>query len=243
MRKNKKFLVVISLAALTILIIPLVAAVAAQVSDREPFGIRVSPPKWNGEPGKIIPDSYLANGEKFFGDYEKNFCLGYLVNFKTETLTGDEDTDEAERITRKNNLLEEYRAYVDGLFMQVMTYEEYDAHYDYLMGIFLELLTLEPEQTPEEQLEIDIVRLLSKLKEELYYSELHGEWYIEDRNLNLVELNKSIADLTALQENLSEKKLTFEQAKLEYEACIKKVKIAAPGAVPSTESSALTAKE
>lgn len=81
---------------------------------------------------------------------------------------------------------------------------------------------LEPEQTPEEQLEIDIVRLLSKLKEDLYYSELHGEWYIEDRNLNLVELNKSIADLTALQENLSEKKLTFEQAKLEYEACIKK---------------------
>lgn len=163
-----------------------------------------------------------------FGDYEKDFCLGYLNNFKDETLTGSESAEETARITRKNELLQDYRAYVDELYNQSMTTEEYDTHYAFLMNMFSEMLLSEPEPTPQEKFEAELKCVLFYLEEDLYYSEKYGESYIQERLLDIAKLKSSIASLTDLQEKILSKQFSFEQMLDEYAVCLEDMKAASP---------------
>ena len=230
MRKKVKLIIFVSLAFI-ILIIPVGIAVSAQISNSSQRNLgRIEPPVMHVNNGQepVPLDSNVANDKMVFGDYEKNYCLGYSDNFKEEILTGSESTAETARITRKNTLLQDYREYVDKLYNQIMTTEEYDIHYNHLMSVFSEMLALEPEPTPQEQFEIELRCLLSKLEEDLYYSEIHGEMYIEDKKINISMLKRSIEDLTSLQKKISLKQLSFEQMQCEYATCLEEVKKASP---------------
>lgn len=224
MKKGKKF-VILSLAALAALSIPVGAAVGVRISSERNCG--VTSPTMNLNEQELA--ELFADHSMVFGDYERNFCLGYLDNFEDEEVTGNESAAEAERITRKNALIKEYREYVEALYGQPMTEEEYEIHYQHLMDIFCdELLPLEPEPTPEEQIEIKIAQLLSGLKDDLCFSEINGEAYIKSRRVDVSALKKSIEDLTLLQEKIDAKQLTLEQLQQEFAICLEVVKKASP---------------
>lgn len=228
--RNKKKLIV-PLAVLIILIIPVGIVAVAQISNSSQRNLgKTEPPimRANNAKEPVLLDSNVANDKMVFGDYEKNFCLGYLDNFREEILTGSESTAEIARITRKNTLLQDYKEYVDKLYNQIMTTEEYDIHYDHLMNMFSEMLPLEPAPTPQEQFEIELKCLLSNLEENLYYSEIHGEMYIEEKKINISELKRSIEDLTSLQKKINLKQLSFEQMQCEYATCLEEVKKVSP---------------
>mgnify|MGYP000201320546 CR=1 FL=1 len=225
MKKGKKF-VILSLAALAALSIPVGAAVAVRISSERNCG-RTKPPIMRVD-NEQEPAESDTNG-MVFGDGERDFCLGYLEGFRDEEVTGDESAAEAERITRKNALIQEYREYVEALYGQSMTTEEYEIHYQHLMDIFCdELLPLEPEPTPEKQIEIKIAQLLSGLKDDLCFSEINGEAYIKSRRVDVSALKKSIEDLTLLQEKIDAKQLTLEQLQQEFAICLEVVKKASP---------------
>lgn len=226
MKKGKKF-VILSLAALAALSIPVGAAVAVRISSERNCG-RTKPPIMRVD-NEQEPAESDTNG-MVFGDGERDFCLGYLEGFRDEEVTGDESAAEAERITRKNALIQEYREYVEALYGQPMTEEEYEIHYQHLMDIFCdELLPLEPEPTPEEVFigeEIGI--LLLRLEDHRYFSEVHGEKYIQNNEIDLPELERAIEDLTALKERAVAEQMPLEQIKQEYAVCLEVVKKACP---------------
>ena len=233
MNKRKKLYAVISVTALAVLMIPVAAALSAQISESKAKDdsssywdgtIIVGPPKEPGGPKQTrLVDPYAANGEMLVDDYEKERLLQYLWNFDEEMVTGNESAEEAERINRKNALLEEYRAYVDDLYMQVMPIERFDDHYDYLMDIFHELVSLEPEDTPEELLEIDLRKILAQLEEEWSKIELYHKPSSSDAGL----LKESIETVTDIHERYTGQQIGYEQAKQEYAACLEeKVKLA-----------------
>ncbi len=226
MRKGKKF-VILSLVALAALSIPVGAAVAVRISSERNCG-RTKPPIMRVD-NEQEPAESDTNG-MVFGDGERDFCLGYLEGFRDEEVTGNESAAEAERITRKNALIKEYREYVEALYGQPMTEEEYEIHYQHLMDIFCdELLPLEPEPTPEEVFigeEIGI--LLLRLEDHRYFSEVHGEKYIQNNEIDLPELERAIEDLTALKERAVAEQMPLEQIKQEYAVCLEVVKKACP---------------
>lgn len=225
MRKKRKF-IILSLTVLAALSIPVGAAVTAQISSQRNCG--VTDPAMNLNEQELA--ALFADHSMVFGDYERNFCLGYLDNFKAESVTGNESAAEAERITRKNTLIQEYREYVEALYGQPMTTEEYEVHYQYLMGLFVdEMLPLEPEPTPEEVFvgnEVNI--LLLRLEEHLEYSGIHGEEYIQSFQIDIPELERAIEELTSLKERAKAGQLSLEQMQQEYAACLEVVKRACP---------------
>lgn len=231
MKKSKKLITFVLIAVFVILMIPTGVIAGTQVFGRVEANLgRVAPPimNTNNEQELVLVEPDPNNDKMIFGNQERNFCLGYLDNFKAETVTGGEGAEEAARITRKNALLQEYRAYVDRLYDQKMTIGEYDNHYAHLMDIFFELLPLEPEKTPQEKFEIQLQNIISRLKEDLYYSEVHGEMYIEERKLNIPQLKKCIEEFTALQNKIAAKQLSFEQMQQEYTLYLERVKTASP---------------
>lgn len=148
---------------------------------------------------------------------------GYLDNFKDETVKSTDDPNEIARITEKNALIKEYTDYVNNISSKEMTDAEYEEHYDYLMGIFSRLCELEPDPTPEEYLAIQLDRLLFRLEDELYFCKKFGEEYIENRKIDLLQLNRCIEDLIAFKEKVSTQQLPYEQMKQEYTAHLEKV--------------------
>ena len=231
MKRPSKRVLFVSLSILLIVLVPFGAA--AVISNGGLFGGRDRPPSlWVNKPGPAAPgpaamETASENDTMIFGDYEKDFCLGYLDNFKVETLTGSESAQEADRITRKNARIQEYREYVNRLYQQTMTPAEYNAHYDHLMKWFSALLTLEPEDTPEETLESYVSRLLLKLEEELYYCEHKGA-YAQQRHMNIPLLKEALAAFRSLQERFSAEGMTYAAKKAAYMASLEKVKAAMP---------------
>lgn len=229
MKTNRK-VICISLIVLLILLISVGTAMA--LGNNSMFAWWEPPAKRADEPKGTA--QYAANaqidstGKKMLSKEKRDFLLGYLEGFCDEEVTGNESTAEAERITRKNALIQEYREYVDVLDGQTMTTEEYEVHYQHLMDIFLELLPLEPEPTPEEKIEIKIAQLLSGLKEDLCFSEINGDAYINAFKVDVPALKKSIEDLTSLQEKIDAKQLTLEQLQQEFALCLEVVKKASP---------------
>lgn len=225
MRKKRKF-IILSLTVLAALSIPVGAAVTAQISSQRNCG--VTDPAMNLNEQELA--ALFADHSMVFGDYERNYCLGYVDGLKKESLTGNESAEEAERITRKNTLIQEYREYVETLYGQPMTTEEYEAHYQYLMGIYCdELLPREPEPTPEEVFigdEIGI--LLARLEEHLEFSNIYGEEYIQTKEIDIPELERAIEELTSLKERAKAGQLSLEQMQQEYAACLEVVKRACP---------------
>lgn len=236
MKKNKKIIIAVSLTVAFVLIVPIGIAVAMQISDNQLYWTKPPYLRADNESAPIALESYDSKEEKLFDDEERDHCLGYLDYYKEETVTGSEATEEAKRIKQKNTLIQEYKLYVNSLYNQVMTIEEYEAHYEHLMDIVSKLLPLEPERTPEEQLAIDVIWILQRLDEDLYYCEFYGDAYINDNQINVAQLKQSIAELTALQEKLNGKQLTFEQAQRDYTACLEVVKTASPQAYSSVSS-------
>lgn len=173
------------------------------------------------------PASSADDGKMVFADRENEFCLGYLSNFKNESLTGSESPEEAERITRKNELIQEYKDYVGKLYGQTMTNEEYRSHYDHLMEMFQELLTLEPEPTPQEQLLSKAKILRSGLDDELTLSK-RDEEYRQLCNIDLPMLKTLITHLKTLQKQIENGEITYEQSLQEYDKCLEELKIAHP---------------
>ena len=173
------------------------------------------------------PASSADDGKMVFADRENEFCLGYLSNFKNESLTGNESPEEAERITRKNELIQEYKDYVGKLYGQTMTTEEYRSHYDHLMEMFQELFTLEPEPTPQEQL-LSKVRILgSGLDDTLTFSK-RDEEYRQVYNIDLPMLKTLITHLDTLEKQIENGEITYEQSLQEYDKCLEELKIASP---------------
>ena len=173
------------------------------------------------------PASSADNGKMVFADRENEFCLGYLSNFKNESLTGSESPEEAERITRKNELIQEYKDYVGKLYGQTMTTEEYRSHYDHLMEMFQELFTFEPEPTPQEQL-LSKVRILgSGLDDTLTFSK-RDEEYRQLCNIDLPMLKTLITHLDTLEKQIENGEITYEQSLQEYDKCLEELKIASP---------------
>lgn len=226
MKKGKKF-VILSLAALAALSIPVGAAVAVRISSERNCG-RTKPPIMRVD-NEQEPAESDTNG-MVFGDGERDFCLGYLEGFRDEEVTGDESAAEMERITRKNALIKEYREYVEALYGQPMTEEEYEIHYQHLMDIYCdELLPLEPEPTPEEVfIRDEIGILLLRLEEHLEFSSIHGEVYIQNKEIDLPELERAIEELTSLKERAVAEQMPLEQIKQEYAVCLEVVKKACP---------------
>lgn len=226
MKKRKKF-VILSLVALAALSIPVGAAVAVRISSERNCG-RTKPPIMRVD-NEQEPAESDTNG-MVFGDDERDFCLGYLEGFRDEEVTGDESAAEMERITRKNALIKEYREYVEALYGQPMTEEEYEIHYQHLMDIYCdELLPLEPEPTPEEVfIRDEIGILLLRLEEHLEFSSIHGEVYIQNKEIDLPELERAIEELTSLKERAKAGQLSLEQMQQEYAACLEVVKRACP---------------
>ena len=161
-------------------------------------------------------------------DRDREFLLGYLEHFKNESLNGSESPEEAERITRKNELIQEYKDYVGKLYGQTMTNEEYRSHYDHLMDMFQELFTLEPEPTPQEQLLSKAKILRSGLDDELTFSK-RDEEYRQVCNIDLPMLKTLITHLKTLQKQIENGEITYEQSLQEYEKCLEELKIAHPG--------------
>lgn len=227
MKKNKKTILMILLVTSLLILIPVITVAAAQLSGK---GVRVAPPvmRVDNEPTRVVLDPYAENGHKLFDAKEKAFCLGYLNSFKKETVAGGESTEEAERITYKNALIQEYKDYVNSLYMRVMTLEEYDAHYEHLMHMFQEMIPLDAEPTPQEQLETDLRLVLVRLEDKLYECEVYGESYIEGHKIHVEELKQSIQDITSLQEKYRARQLPFEQAQQEYAACLETIRTACP---------------
>lgn len=225
MKKGKKF-VILSLAALAALSIPVGAAVGVRISSERNCG--VTSPTMNLNEQELA--ALFADHSMVFGDYERNYCIGYVDGLKKESLTGDESAAEMERITRKNALIKEYREYVEALYGQPMTEEEYEIHYQHLMDIYCdELLPLEPEPTPEEVfIRDEIGILLLRLEDHRYFSEVHGEKYIQNNEIDLPELKRAIEDLTALKERAVAEQMPLEQIKQEYAVCLEVVKKACP---------------
>lgn len=225
MRKKRKF-IILSLAVLAALSIPVGAAVTAQISSERNCGVTNPAMKLSEQELAAL----FADHSMVFGDYERNYCLGYVDDLKEESVTGNESAEEAERITRKNTLIQEYREYVEALYGQPMTTEEYEIHYQYLMGIYCdELLPREPEPTPEEVFigdEIGI--LLARLEEHLEFSNIYGEEYIQSLQIDIPELERAIEELTSLKERAKAGQLSLEQMQQEYAACLEVVKKACP---------------
>jgi hypothetical protein len=170
-----------------------------------------------------------SNSKLFlFGDYEKEFCLGYLDGFKAESVADNETSEEAARITRKNQLITEYRAYVDNLYEKGMPEAEYDAHYQHLMDIYAELLSLEPEPSPETKLRYRTTGLRSSLEEEIYYGERNLSGITGEPNRNLPVLKDTLVKLKELEEALRNNTISFEPAVEKYKACVEQLKIGSP---------------
>ena len=161
-------------------------------------------------------------------DRDREFLLGYLEHFKNESLNGSESPEEAERITRKNELIQEYKDYVAELYGQTMTTEEYRSHYDHLMDLIGEMLPLEPEPTPQEQLLSKAKVLRSGLDDELTFSK-RDEEYRQVCNIDLPMLKTLITHLKTLQKQIENGEITYEQSLQEYEKCLEELKIAHPG--------------
>ena len=231
MKKSKK-IACIAMIVLPTLLISVGAAMALGNSNNSMFAWWEPPSKRTDEPKGTAQyaavESIDSTGKTLVSEGKRDFLLGYLENFRDEEVTGNESAAEAERITRKNTLIQEYREYVDALDGQMMTQEEYDAHYQHLMDIFLELLPLDPEPTPEKKIEIKIAQLLSGLEDDLCFSEINGESYIKFRRVDVSALKKSIEDLTSLQEKIDAKQLTLEQLQQEFAICLEVVKKASP---------------
>ena len=173
------------------------------------------------------PASSADDGKMVFADRENEFCLGYLDNFKNESLTGSESPEEAERITRKNELIQEYKDYVGKLYGQTMTTEEYRSHYDHLMEMFQELFTFEPEPTPQEQL-LSKVRILGSGLDDVLTFSKRDEEYRQLCSIDLPMLKTLITHLDTLEKQIENGEITYEQSLQEYDKCLEELKIASP---------------
>lgn len=223
----KKHTLYLSLGILSAsIIVTGIAAVAQKIDSRHPIG-RSKPPAMTVNDKATLSAVDTCDNVMVFGDDEKEYCLGYLSNFKNESLTGSESPDEAKRITRKNELIQEYKAYVGKHYGRTMTNEEYRSHYDHLMEMFQELLTLEPEPTPQEQLLSKAKFLRSGLDDELTFGK-RDEHYRQVYNIDLPMLETLITHLKTLQKQIENGEITYEQSLREYEKCLEELKIAHP---------------
>lgn len=179
---------------------------------------------------KTRGESSLSSSEEgkiTINDEKRDFLLGYLDNFKTESADGVADETEVMRISRKNALINEYREYVNKLYNTEMTETVYESHYEYLMVIFKELLTLEPEKSFNEKAAIYVERIIMNLDE---YGALckaeNGEQLAKEINFNAERADEALVALQTLKHKILNGIATKDEIKEEYSLCFEKFKAA-----------------
>lgn len=204
---NKKTILILSVA-LFLTIIPL--AVGASYFHIKP----IYPPR----PSHPYLE-HAAKGEKLIDDGVKEFLLVYIheANFKSETVSDENDAEQNKRIKQKNELLQEYRTIVDKMYEEkVMKIEDYKAKYDYLMGLIKQLMELEPERTPQELLVIETRVMLARAKEYLQYSGIY-EGFAEHLKIKLPELKQLVVDLEKMKSDYEGGKISYEEGQRKFD--------------------------
>lgn len=199
------------------------------VKHAEMFSPGDKPPKFRAnEEQKDVPSSDNANRKMIVDDAKRDFLLGYIdKNFKSESADGVSDEKELTRISRKNALINEYREYVNKLYNTEMTETVYESHYEYLMVIFKELLTLEPEKSFNEKAAIYVERIIMNLDE---YGALckaeNGEQLAKEINFNAERADEALVALQSLKHKILNGIATKDEIKEEYSLCFEKFKAA-----------------
>ena len=89
-------------------------------------------------------------------------CLVVCGTFTAET------PKEAARITAKNQMIEECKAYIESLYGKAMPQEVFDANRHYLTETLGEIAKLNRERTPEEKIE-QLRRALFQIVDQMNY--------------------------------------------------------------------------
>ena len=223
--KSKAFKIVAVL-----LVVVLFSSVLIVAAGNGIFSGRDKPPRFRADEEQKGPSfNNTAEGKIIINDKKREFLLGYLDNFKAESVDGVADQAEVTRISRKNALINEYREYVNKLYNTEMTETVYESHYEYLMVIFKELLTLEPEKSFNEKAAIYVERIIMNLDE---YGALckaeNGEQLAKEINFNAERADEALVALKALKQKILDGTMTKDEIKEEYSVCLEKYKAAAP---------------
>ena len=221
--KSKAFKIVAVL-----LVVVLFSSVLIVAAGNGIFSGRDKPPRFRADEEQKGPSfNNTAEGKIIINDKKREFLLGYLDNFKTESADGVADETEVMRISRKNALINEYREYVNKLYNTEMTETVYESHYEYLMVIFKELLTLEPEKSFNEKAAIYVERIIMNLDE---YGALckaeNGEQLAKEINFNAERADEALVALQTLKHKILNGIATKDEIKEEYSLCFEKFKAA-----------------
>ncbi len=169
----------------------------------------------------------------FFGPADKKHYLARLDLVTEEQVTGNESPEEAERIEKKNQLIREYRDYVDDCYMQYWTQDEFKSHRSGLRLDLLFIRELEPELTPEVKFVSELYSLKGPVdsclemcnKYELeYVRDYDRSIYLLKQDLQTDELRKMVGDIETLQDDLLDETITLDEAKktaIEYAKTIR----------------------
>lgn len=174
--------------------------------------------------GKPLPD----NGLCLFGDYEREFYLNYFYNgvfLNEESVTGNETPKEAARITAKNQMIEECKAYIESLYGKAMPEEVFDTNCHYLTETLTEIAKLDREKTPEEKILLRIDGFRGAIKGYTYYAERNMHGFTSE---SVPAMNEAVAKLKGLREALENHTLIFEDALEDYAAAIDLLKVSNP---------------
>ena len=221
--KSKAFKIVAVL-----LVVVLFSSVLIVAAGNGIFSGRDKPPRFRADEEQKGPSfNNTAEGKIIINDKKREFLLGYLDNFKTESADGVADETEVMRISRKNALINEYREYVNKLYNTEMTETVYESHYEYLMVIFKELLTLEPEKSFNEKTVIYIKRIIVTLEDFSAISKgENGEKFAKGNNFNLERADEALVALQTLKHKILNGIATKDEIKEEYSLCFEKFKAA-----------------
>lgn len=221
--KSKAFKIVAVL-----LVVVLFSSVLIVAAGNGIFSGRDKPPRFRADEEQKGPSfNNTAEGKIIINDKKREFLLGYLDNFKAESVDGVADQAEVTRISRKNALIKEYKEYVNKLYNTEMTETVYESHYEYLMVIFKELLTLEPEKSFNEKAAIYVERIIMNLDE---YGALckaeNGEQLAKEINFNAERADEALVALQTLKHKILNGIATKDEIKEEYSLCFEKFKAA-----------------
>lgn len=177
--------------------------------------------------GKPLPD----NGLCLFGDYEREFYLNYFYNgvfLNDESVTGNETPKEAARITAKNQMIEECKAYIESLYGKAMPEEVFDANCHYLTETLGEIAKLNREKTPEEKILLHINWFRGVISEDISYAEHSGHVSADDDSRNIPVMKEAVAKLKSLSEAFKNGTVDVQTTLEQYKEAVELLKVGCP---------------
>ncbi len=174
--------------------------------------------------GKPLPD----NGLCLFGDYEREFYLNYFYNgvfLNEESVTGNETPKEAARITAKNQMIEECKAYIESLYGKAMPEEVFDTNRHYLTETLAEIAKLNREKTPEEKILLRIGMFRGAIEEYTYYAERNLHGFTSE---SVPAMNEAVAKMKSLSEAFKNGTVDVQTTLEQYEEAVELLKVGCP---------------